>query len=193
MTPDAFRRDKFLRASGYNFYVWAIVNAVVTLPLFAALGGRPWPGLVALFFPLAAIAAGIVGVVLNESRVQKLCGDADPNPAVDAARIWGPVFLFGWTFTVIFVVRGPVAYVQPLWLLLVGAAYRQWGNFTVPEFRWLGLVLIVAGAYAGFAVRPGEIPPGLASPTALYVWLFFMGALWIPFGAYINWKYVHAR
>ena len=37
VTPERFCKDRYLRASGYNFYVWALVNLLVTWPLFAAL------------------------------------------------------------------------------------------------------------------------------------------------------------
>ena len=191
MTPDEFRKDKYLRASGYNFYVWAVVNVLVTWPLYAALAGHPWADWLAGLYPIGLIAAGIALSVLNDNRVQKMCGDPSPTPLVEAASFWGPIFLIGFTFTIVLAVRGPAAYVQPLWLFLVGAAYLVWGNFGVPEFRWLGGTLVAAGAVAGFSIRPAEISPRLASPAALAVWVVFMGILWIPFGAYINRKYVH--
>ena len=94
--------------------------------------------------------------------------------------------------TVVLAVRGPVAYVQPVWLLLIGAAYLVWGNFGVREFRWLGWTLVLAGALAGFSVEPSTPTWHLASRSALTVWVVFMGLLWIPFGAYINWRYLQA-
>lgn len=191
MSPEAFRRDRYLRAAGYNFYVWAIVNVLVTLPAFAALAGRPWPGWLGGLFPIVLIFAGFFVCALNDNRVAKMCG-ADGEPAIDAARLWLPVFLFGWLMTTLFVVRGPVAYIQPLWLLLVGMAYMIWGNFSVSEFRWLGWVLILSGAYAGLAIRPFDLPPGTASLQALVIWTVVMGLLWVPFGAYINRKYLYS-
>lgn len=193
MTPDSFRKDKYLRATGYNFYVWAAVNLLVTAPLYAALAGRPWPPWLAAPFPLVMIGIGVFLCVLNDNRVQKMCGEASPEPVVEAAHLWVPIFLLGIFWTVIFSVRGPAAYIQPLWLLLVGAGYLLWGNFTVAEFRWLGLALILAGGVSGLLVRPGEIPAGMASDRALLVWVVFMCVLWVPFGAYVNWKYVHLR
>src|SRR5687768_1509662 len=75
MTPEDFRKDRFLRATGYNFYVWAVVNAVVTLPLFGALAGRPWPAWAAIGYPIALVVGGLVVCGLNDARVGKLCGD----------------------------------------------------------------------------------------------------------------------
>jgi hypothetical protein len=192
MTPEAFRKDKYLRASGYNFYVWAVVNLLVVWPLFDALRARPWPALLALLLPIALIGGGIFVCVLNDNRVQKMCGDPSPEPVVEAGAIWGPIFAAGLLFTVIFAVRGPAAYIQPTWLLLIGAAYWMWGNFAVPEFRWLGQALIFAGVVAGLCIHPAEIDPHLASPAALLIWIVFMSALWIPFGVHINRKYVHS-
>jgi len=193
MTPEAFRKDRYLRATGYNFFVWAAVNLLVTLPLFSALGGRPWPDWLGLVYPIALIATGIFLCVLNDNRVQKMVGDPAPVPVVEAGSIWLPVLLLGILFTVLFVARGPVAFVQPLWLLLVGTGYLQWGNFTIREFRLFGAVLIAAGVVAGFAVRPAEIAAGMPSLRALVVWVVFMSAAWVPFGAYINRKYVHVH
>jgi hypothetical protein len=190
VTPEAFRKDRYLRATGYNFYVFAVVNLVVTVPLFAAVNGKPWPDWLALVWPIAAIVAGVVVAGLNDNRVQKMVGEPSPQPAVEAGHLWGPVFLLGLLLTALLVVRGPVAYVQPLWLLLVGAAYMQWGNFTIREFRLFGLVLVIAGTVSGFGIRP-TVLPGLPSRSALMVWVVFMGLLWFPFGAYINRKYVH--
>ena len=76
MTAEAFRRDRFLRATGYNFYVWGAVNLLVTLPLLAALRGAPWPAWAAGLFPIALIVAGIFLSGLNDNRVAKLCGEA---------------------------------------------------------------------------------------------------------------------
>ncbi|MGH7820306.1 MAG: hypothetical protein ACREQ9_11065 [Candidatus Binatia bacterium] len=192
MTSEAFCKDKYLRASGYNFYVWAVVNLLVIWPLFDALRGRPWHGLLALLFPIGLIVGGLFLCVLNDNRLEKMCGAANPQPVIEAGAIWGPIFAAGLLFTVVFAVRGPAAYIQPLWLLLIGAAYWIWGGFAVPEFRRLGQVLIVAGAVAGLFIHPAEIDLRLASPAALLIWVVFMSALWIPFGAYINRKYVHA-
>jgi len=192
MTPEAFRKDKYLRASGYNFYVWAVVNLLVTWPLFAALAGRPWPDWMAGLFPIVLIIGGIFVCVLNDNRVQKMCGDPSPQPIVEAGAIWGPIFLIGLAFSVTFAVRGPAAYIQPTWLLLVGAAYWIWGSFAVPEFRRLGQALIAAGFVAGLSINPSEVGPRLASSSALLIWVVFMSVLWIPFGAYINRKYVHS-
>jgi hypothetical protein len=191
MRADDFRKDKYLRATGYNFYVWAAVNVLITWPLYSALAGNPWPDWLAGLYPFGLIGTGIFFSVLNDNRMQKMYGDPNPTPLVEAGTIWGPIFLIGFILTVVFVVRGPAAYIQPLWLCLVGAAYLMWGNFGVHEFRWFGWMLVVAGGIAGLSIRPAAIPPHLASSSALAVWLAFMGALWVPFGAYINRKYVH--
>jgi hypothetical protein len=192
MTPEAFRQDPYLRTTGYNFFVWAAVNLLVVLPLFAALDGRPWPGWLALLWPFALIGGGIFGAVLNDNRVRKMYGDPAPVAVVEAGRLWLPVLLIAVILTVLFVARGPVAYVQPLWLLLVGGAYLQWGTFTVREFRWLGLALIGAGAVSGLSIRPEELGPTMPSAFALKVWVVFMGLLWIGLGFWINRRYLHA-
>lgn len=191
MTAEEFRKDKYLRATGYNFYVWATANVLITWPLYAALAGRPWPGWLAVLYPIALIATGIFLSVLNDNRVQKMWGTPNPRPLVEAGSIWGPIFLIGLIFSIVLSVRGPAAYIQPLWLLLVGAAYLMWGNFGVPEFRRFGWTLVVVGGIAGLAIHPAEIPPRLASRTALSLWILFMGILWVPFGAYINRKYLY--
>jgi len=193
MTSEAFRKDKFLRASGYNFYVWAVVNVAILWPLWSALGGHPWSPWAALFYPIGLIVGGSVLCGLNDNRVQKMWGPATEPPVVDAAVFWAPIFMIGLVLTIVLSVRGPVAYVQPVWLLLIGAGYWTWGGFGVPEFRWLGWTLVAAGMLAGLAVRPAVETWLLASSDALLIWVVFMGALWLPFGAYINWKYVVPR
>jgi hypothetical protein len=193
MTAETFRTDKYLRASGYNFYVWATVNLLITLPLWSALDGNPWAGWLAALFPVALLVLGVVLSGLNDNRVQKMWGDPSDRPLVEAGAVWGPIFLIGIVWTVVLAVRGPAAYIQPLWLLLVGAAYMTWGSFGVREFVWLGVTLVAAGAFAGFAIHPDRIAPTLPARAALEVWVVFMGVLWFPFGAYINWKYVAPR
>lgn len=191
MTAETFRKDKYLRACGYNFYVWAGVNLLVTWPLWSALAGHPWPVWLAVLEPIALIAFAVVLVVLNDKRVEKMWGAANERAVVEAGSFWGPILLIAFLLTVVLSIRGPAAYIQPVWLLLVGAAYWMWGNFAVPEFRWFGGTLVAAGTVAGLAVRPDPLSPGLASPEALLVWMLFMGILWLPFGAYINRKYVY--
>ena len=191
MTAEAFRRDRYLRASGYNFYVWGAVNILVTLPLLAAIAGARWPAWAEAFFPIGMIVAGVVLAGLNENRVAKLVGPAAETPVVDAALLWGPLFLLAIAFTVIFLVRGPAAYVQPLWMGVIGAGYLAWGSFTIVEFRWLGGLLVAAALVSGLAIDPGALPPGGASPFALGVWIVVTGLVWFPFGAYVNRTYVH--
>lgn len=192
MTPEAFRKDKYLRAAGYNFYVWAAVNALVTVPLFCALEGAPWPGALAALYPLGLVFLGLYLCVLNDNRVEKMVGPASPETALEAGNLWGPIFLGGIALSIVLTARGRAALVQPLWLILVGGAYWVWGNFSVREFRWLGWALMIAGLSTGVSV---ELPENLdlASRGALQVWLLFMALLWVPFGAYINSKYVHSR
>src|SRR5436190_9121663 len=90
MTADTFRRDKFLRATGYNFYVWAVVNVLIVWPVWSAIEGRPWSPWMALFFPIALIVAGGVIAALNDNRVEKMWGPPSAAPFVDAAVFWGP-------------------------------------------------------------------------------------------------------
>ena len=190
MTPDRFRKDKFLRASGYNFYVWAIVNVLVVWPVWSAASGRPWPGLLALVYPIALIALGAFVCGLNDNRVEKMWGPASAEPVVDAATFWAPTFVIGLALTVVLAARGPAAYIQPVWLLLIGAAYLTWGNFGIPEFRWLGWTLVAAGTVAGLGIDAEHTPRDLGSPFALAVWVVFMGIVWVPFGTLINRRYV---
>lgn len=191
MTAETFRKDKYLRACGYNFYVWAGVNLLVTWPLWSALAGRPWPVWLAVLEPIALIVIGVVLSALNDNRVEKMWGAPNERAVVDVGSFWGPLLLVAFVLTVVLSIRGPVAYVPPVWLLLVGAAYWMWGNFAIPEFRWFGGALVAAGTVAGLAVRPEPRWPGRPSPEALLLWMLFMGILWLPFGAYINRKYVY--
>jgi len=193
MTAETFRKDKFLRASGYNFYVWAVVNVLIVWPVWSAVDGRPWPDWLALLYPIGLIACGVFAAVLNDNRVEKMWGPPSAAPVVDAATFWGPIFMIGFVLTVALTVRGPIAYVQPVWLVLIGAAYWTWGNFGIPEFRWLGRALVAAGAVAALGIDPESVPRHLGSRQALLIWVVFMGAVWLPFGAYINRKYVAPR
>jgi hypothetical protein len=178
VTPEKFRKDRYLRATGYNFYVWAVVNVLITWPLFAALAHDPWPVWLAVLYPLGCILGGIFCAVLNDNRVSKMCGEPDPQPLVEAGGIWGPVFLVGIVFTVVLSLRGPVAYVT-------------WGNFGVREFQFLGYFLVAAGAVAGWFVRPSAASWSLPSPHALAIWVVCMGLVWIPFGVYLNHRYLY--
>ena len=92
MTPEKFRKDRYLRATGYNFYVWAVVNVLITWPLFASLAGDPWPVWLAVLYPLGCILGGIFCAVLNDNRVHKMCGEPDPQPLVEAGGIRVRIF-----------------------------------------------------------------------------------------------------
>lgn len=188
MTAERFRRDRFLRASGYNLYVWGSVNLLVTWPLWSAVLGRAWhPGVGALYLG-ALLGAGVFVSVLNDNRVAKMWGAPHEVALVDAPAFWGPTLLLGVVLSAVLAVRGPAAYLVSVWLLLVGSGYLTWGNFGVQEFRWFGSCLIAAGAVVGLSTDPAADP---LSPAVLLVWMLFMGMLWFPFGAHVNRRYVH--
>jgi hypothetical protein len=192
MTPEQFRADRFLRSSGYDLWVWATVNAVVTLPAWSELAGRPWPPLAALALVVSLITAGIFVAGLNANRVEKMCGPAT-GAVVDAPRLWLPLVLGGFAVSFVLIARGAVAWIQPIWLVLVGLAYVRWGRASIVEYRWLGAALMLAGSAAGLFLYATAMPPGGPSQEALVIWLVFASLVWVPVGAWVNWKYVHAR
>ena len=193
MTTEIFRRDKFLRASGYNLYVWGAANLLVVLPAYAAARGAPWPGWVGLLHTVVCIVGASVACALNDNRVEKLCGPANETPVVDAGRIWLPLLAAGTIWTVIFIARGPVAYVQPLWMAIVGVGYLSWGAFAVPEFRWFGGMLLACSAVSGISVDPIAIQRGAPAVNTLAIWSVAMGLAWFPIGVHLNRKYVYPR
>jgi len=75
--------------------------------------------------------------------------------------------------------------------LWIGANPDAASAFGVPVVAYKIAAYAAAGAFAGLSVQPSAESWPLASRPALAVWLVFMSVLWIPFGAYINRKYVH--
>lgn len=193
MTAETFRRDKFLRASGYNLCTWGAANLVIVLPAYAAARGTPWAGWAGALHSILCIVGASIVCGLNDNRVQKLCGPAAENPVVDAGRIWLPLFAAGTIWTVIFLARGPVAYVQPLWMAVVGVGYLAWGGFTVPEFRWLGAALLAASTISGLTIDPVALERGAPAANTLAIWCLAMGVAWFPIGIYLNRRYVSPR
>src|SRR6266481_5400229 len=173
-----FRHDRYLRTTCYNFYSWAVVNILVTVPAFAALNGSAWNGWLALIYTVALITAGVVVSGFNDRRVERMCGEAAPEPLLEALNLWPPVLIAGFLLMVMLGVHNENAYVQPLWMIMIGLAYAIWGLFTIPEYKWLGRLMILSGATAGFLIKPAEVASGLASRTALYIWIVVMGLLW---------------
>ena len=186
-----FRQDRHLRATGYNFYSWGVVNVLVTVPLFAALNGAPWKGWVALLYTVGVLTAGIVVAGWNDRYVGKMCGEPAPQPLLEMGNLFLPVIGGGLLLSVMLGAHNENAYVQPLWMIMIGLAYLIWGHFSIPEYKWLGRILMVGGGIAGLMIQPAEVASGLASRRALYVWVPMMGPLWLLVGAYVNRKYIH--
>lgn len=190
MTPEEFRRDPYLRASGYNLYLWGAVNLLVAVPALTASVGHRWGAAATTAWTAGAIVCGVLLSAMNDNRLRKMLPDVADAPAIPAGRIWGPLLTLGSVGTALAVFRGQVAYVQPLWMLVVGTAYWQWGSFTLGEFRRLGQLLVGAGAASAWAIgvcgMPGEEPSVVSGAT----WVVCMGILWFPLGLYLNRRYL---
>ena len=137
MTPDDFARTSYLRATGYNFYVWAVGQRADHLAVVRA----PWPGIRGRSGSPCSIRSGCILGRASSSPCSTTIAStrcaASPirsrssRPAVSGGRFFSSVLVF----TVVLSLRGPAAYMQPVWLLLVGCAYLTWGNFGVREFQ----------------------------------------------------------
>jgi hypothetical protein len=187
VTGAAFRRDRSLRASGYELASWGIVHLLLTLPAWNALGGRPWsPGAIAAS-TIALVGLALAASPLHRNRAGKLCGEAGPHVLVRPVWIWAPLAAAGLVLTATLVVDGAIGRLVPAWIALAGAGHAIWGAFTIPEIRRLGIVLLVAAAIA--AAGDGRT----IGVGALVLWSLAMGAGWIATGVAIHRRYLRSR
>ena len=69
---------------------------------------------------------------------------------------------------------------------MIGLAYRQWGELTIPELRALGSILVVSRFATGAVLGPPVLRGTSGSPIVLTLWVGCMNLLWFVAGAPIN-------
>ena len=72
---------------------------------------------------------------------------------------------------------------------MIGLAYRQWGELTIPELRALGSILVVSGLATGALLDPPALQGTSESPIVLTLWVGCMSLLWFVAGARVNRRY----
>jgi GNAT superfamily N-acetyltransferase len=184
VTGAAFRRDRLLRASGYEIGSWGIVNLVLTLPAWSAASGQPWSSAAIAGSTIVLVGLALAASPLHRSRTAKLCGEAGPRVLVRPVRIWAPLAAVGVVLTGALVADGAIGRLVPVWLAIAGAGHAIWGSFTIPEIRRLGIALLVAAAIAAVGESRAI---GVAS---LVIWSLAMGAGWIVTGIAIHRRYL---
>ncbi|MFQ5477194.1 MAG: hypothetical protein ACE5E4_01105 [Candidatus Binatia bacterium] len=184
MDPTLFRRDRFLRSSGYLLGTWAVVNSLFSIPAYAAATLHPWSAGALSVYSVLLIAVGIVVSLLHERRLGKMLGACEGTPIFSADKLWGPLILTGFCTMAALIFFDLAQYVQPLWLVVVGGAYLVWGLAAFRPYALLGAALLVAGLGVGSMQQAvGGAPPSL---IGLHLWNLTMGAVAMATALWVN-------
>ncbi|MFN2427645.1 MAG: hypothetical protein ABR587_14490 [Candidatus Binatia bacterium] len=149
MDPVTFRRDRYLRTSGYHLATWSLVALVVELRL-----GHPAPA--------AAVLAGLLaGATLtsftHERRVGKMAGAAGAAVYEGAGRMWLALFAVLGAATAALVLASRQEWLFGAWAAGVGLGFTFWG--WKAGFAWyvgVGSTMLAASLADAAQVWAGE-------------------------------------
>ncbi len=154
MDADAFRGDRYLRASAYHLLGWAIVGVAATLPLYLAVCGQIWPQLWQWLYRLALLGAGLIWSFVCERRALKICGAPSVPARVGVARLILVVVAVAASATLLLVAHS-AQYIAAVWLAAVAVALAALGCWTLPLYR-ASAALLAAAALLAFSLAQGD-------------------------------------
>jgi hypothetical protein len=175
LDPAAFRRDPWLRTSGYHLATWSLV--ALALELMRASTDDPGVSRIVVLLGGALLISST-----HERRVAKMAGVAGNLVYEKTRLLWGFVAL---ALLSTFVAATGAPNADPLFpvaMVIVGVGFAQWGAGA--RFAWfvgLGSAIVGAGlldVVVGPAVRPywrmlvlGILLPGAGIETSRrYLW-----------------------
>lgn len=138
MDPAAFRRDPWLRTSGYHLATWSLVAFVLEL-------WRDRPGEVGAAQAVALVGGAFLTSLTHERRVAKMAGIAGEPVYSETALVWRLVFV-GLAASMAAMLAAPnMAALFPVAMCVLGIGFAQWGaGAGFPRFVWLGAFMVAA-------------------------------------------------
>jgi hypothetical protein len=161
--PATFRRDAWLRSSGYHLATWSLAGFAIELRR-ATRAEDAAPGFVILIAALALLTS-----LTHERRVGKIAGIAGEPAWRHSAQLWRAMvcLLVAGSLAVMLASRQHLLF--QVWMLVVGSGCVLWGRGT--RFAWMsgaGGTMIAAGlldlAWPSTALRLFVL--GLVLPAA---------------------------
>lgn len=161
VSPTTFRRDPWLRSSGYHLATWSLLGLVLELRRLSP-GEGAVTGSAGLLF---LVAAAILTSLTHERRIGKMVGPAGPaGEAVwpGAGALWRTLLSALAAASALLVATQNAGMLFPLWCAGVGSGFWLWGRRA--GFAWyegLGLLMAVAAMVdVGLMWGEGGAAPG---------------------------------
>lgn len=170
MNPEEFRRDAWLRSSGYHLATWSLFALVLEI-------GRAAPARSGAASTVVLVAAAVLTSLTHERRIGKMAGPALAPVWDGAGRLWWSLFGAFLTVATLLLAGGRAAWLVPLALATVGVGYLVWSRFV--GRTWLaaiGVAAVLAATIDAATTAAGE-PPFLLRALVLGIVLPAAG-LW---------------
>jgi hypothetical protein len=135
----AFRRDPWLRTSGYHLATWSLVAFVLEML-------RTSDGAAGVASVVALLAGGVLSSFTHERRVAKMAGAAGAPVYQKTPLLWGFVALALVSAGVAAIGAPNTDPLFPVAMVIVGIGFAQWGAGA--RFAWfvgLGSAIVAAG------------------------------------------------
>lgn len=141
VSPTTFRRDPWLRSSGYHLATWSLLGLVLELRRLSP-GEGAVTGSAGLLF---LVAAAVLTSLTHERRIGKMVGPAGEAVWPGAGALWRTLLSALAAASALLPVTGNAAMLFPLWCAGVGSGFWLWGRRAgFPWYEGLGLVMAVA-------------------------------------------------
>lgn len=176
MDPATFRRDRYLRSSGYHLAVWSLAAFVLQYRLGLQPSGQ---GISAFPFFVMLVGGSLMTSFTHERRVGKMAGVAGEPVFAGAGRLWLVVFAALGFVDSVLIASGLELYLVPSWWLGVGAGFAVWGWRA--GFGWytgFGAALVSAGMLDLIVLQTD--PSGIAAGLHRVIWRSLVLAVFIP-------------
>ncbi len=176
MDRATFRRDRYLRSSGYHLAIWSLAAFALQYRLGLQPSGQ---GLSAFPFFVMLVGGSLMTSFTHERRVGKMAGVAGEPVFAGAGRLWTMVFAALALVDSALVAAGLEIYLVPSWWLGVGAGFAVWGFRA--GFGWytgFGAALASAGMLDLIVLQTD--PSGIAAGLHRVIWRSLVLAVAIP-------------
>jgi hypothetical protein len=177
LNPAAFRRDPWLRTSGYHLATWSLVAFVLELV-------RTSDGAAGMSSVVVLLAGGVLSSFTHERRVAKMAGAAGDPVYENTALLWGLVAL-ALISAGVAAAGAPVSDpLFPVAMVIVGIGFAQWGaGAHFPWFVGLGSAIVAVGL----------LDVAISAPARPYLRMLVLGVLLPAAGIETSRRYLWFR
>ncbi|MFN2378192.1 MAG: hypothetical protein ABR538_16810 [Candidatus Binatia bacterium] len=158
VSPTTFRRDPWLRSSGYHLATWSLLGLVLELRRLSPGEGAAVGGAGLLFL----VAAAVLTSFTHERRIGKMAGPAGEAVWPGAAALWRTLLAALAAASALLLTTENAGMLFPLWCAGVGCGFWLWGRGAgFPWYEGLGLLMSVAALVdVGLLWAEGSAAPG---------------------------------